>query len=58
MEKNERNLCCSLTVDIVIQIASPKPVLVRGGGKASEEEIMQRTYQLMKQGAKGIVYLY
>jgi DhnA family fructose-bisphosphate aldolase class Ia len=42
----------------VIQIASPKPVLVRGGGKASEEEIMQRTYQLMKQGAKGIVYLY
>src|SRR6266849_1041893 len=40
----------------VIEIAGDKPVLVRGGGKAHEEEILQRTYELMQQGAKGIVY--
>ncbi len=40
----------------VIEIASGKPVLVRGGGKVSDEEILQRTYDLMQQGAKGIVY--
>ena len=32
------------------------PVLVRGGGKAPEEEILRRTAALMRQGAKGIVY--
>jgi DhnA family fructose-bisphosphate aldolase class Ia len=32
------------------------PVLVRGGGKASEEEILNRTHALMQQGARGIVY--
>jgi thiazole synthase ThiGH ThiG subunit len=32
------------------------PVLVRGGGKASEEEILSRTHALMQQGARGIVY--
>lgn len=40
----------------VVQAASGKPVLPRGGGKASEEEILSRTQQLMKQGASGIVY--
>jgi DhnA family fructose-bisphosphate aldolase class Ia len=40
----------------VVEIAEGKPVLVRGGGKAPEEEILQRTYDLMQQGAKGIVY--
>jgi fructose-bisphosphate aldolase, class I len=40
----------------VIEVAGDVPVLVRGGGKASEAEIMQRTYDLMGQGAKGIVY--
>lgn len=40
----------------VIEVASGRPVLVRGGGKASEEEILERTYQLMQQGASGIVY--
>jgi len=40
----------------VIEVASGRPVLVRGGGKASEEEIVTRTYQLMRQGAAGIVY--
>lgn len=40
----------------VIEVAGGKPVLVRGGGKVSDEEILQRTYELMQQGAKGIVY--
>ncbi|WP_217562564.1 class I fructose-bisphosphate aldolase [Paenibacillus sp. GbtcB18] len=40
----------------VIEVASGVPVLVRGGGRASDEEIMNRTYELMKQGASGIVY--
>jgi fructose-bisphosphate aldolase, class I len=40
----------------VIEAASGKPVLPRGGGLASEEEILKRTYKLMQQGASGIVY--
>jgi len=40
----------------VIEIASGKPVLVRGGGRVSEAEILRRTQELMEQGAKGIVY--
>jgi len=40
----------------VIEVAAGKPVLVRGGGKVSDDEILQRTYDLMQQGAKGIVY--
>ncbi len=40
----------------VIEVAAGRPVLVRGGGKASEEEIVTRTYELMRQGAAGIVY--
>jgi DhnA family fructose-bisphosphate aldolase class Ia len=40
----------------VIEITSGIPVLVRGGGRASDVEIMSRTVELMKQGASGIVY--
>jgi DhnA family fructose-bisphosphate aldolase class Ia len=40
----------------VIEIAAGKPVLVRGGGRVSDAEILQRTHELMQQGAKGIVY--
>jgi len=32
------------------------PVLVRGGGRVSDEEILKRTESLMKQGVAGIVY--
>ena len=39
----------------IIEIAG-RPVLPRGGGKAPEKEVLQRTFELMKQGAKGIVY--
>jgi fructose-bisphosphate aldolase, class I len=40
----------------VIEIAGDVPVLVRGGGKAPDGEIVERTVELMKQGAQGIVY--
>jgi DhnA family fructose-bisphosphate aldolase class Ia len=40
----------------VIEVASGRPVLVRGGSKAPEEEILQRTQELMNQGAAGLVY--
>jgi fructose-bisphosphate aldolase, class I len=40
----------------VIEVAGTIPVLVRGGGRASEEEVLHRTYGLMQQGARGIVY--
>jgi DhnA family fructose-bisphosphate aldolase class Ia len=40
----------------VIEAASGVPVLVRGGGRVSDEEILARTQALMEQGAAGIVY--
>ncbi|HYE31870.1 MAG TPA: aldolase [Methylomirabilota bacterium] len=40
----------------VVQIAGRIPVLVRGGGKAPDKEILERTEKLMQQGAAGIVY--
>lgn len=40
----------------VVEIANGIPVLVRGGGRASDEEILKRTEILLKQGAAGIVY--
>ncbi|MBA4150710.1 MAG: aldolase [Verrucomicrobia bacterium] len=40
----------------VVEIAGRIPVLVRGGGKAPDDEILARTEELMKQGAAGIVY--
>ena len=40
----------------VVEISGRIPVLVRGGGKAPDREILQRTEELMKQGVAGIVY--
>lgn len=40
----------------VIEVAGRIPVLVRGGGRAPDEEILTRTEGLIKQGAAGIVY--
>jgi DhnA family fructose-bisphosphate aldolase class Ia len=40
----------------VVEIAGNVPILVRGGGKASDEEIVKRTKKLMSQGVAGIVY--
>jgi DhnA family fructose-bisphosphate aldolase class Ia len=40
----------------VIETAGRVPVLVRGGGRVSDDEILERTFILIAQGAKGIVY--
>lgn len=40
----------------VVEISGRIPVLVRGGGKAPDKEILERTENLIKQGAAGIVY--
>lgn len=40
----------------VVEAASGTPILVRGGGRVSDAEILQRTADLMEQGAMGIVY--
>jgi DhnA family fructose-bisphosphate aldolase class Ia len=40
----------------VIQVTGDVPVLVRGGSRAEDEEILRRTEELIRQGAAGIVY--
>jgi len=40
----------------VIEAAGGIPVLVRGGGRAPDEEILCRTEELIRQGVSGIVY--
>lgn len=40
----------------VIETAAGVPVLVRGGGKVTDREILVRTEELLAQGAAGIVY--
>ncbi len=40
----------------VIEVAGDVPVLVRGGSRAEDEEILRRTEELIRQGAAGIVY--
>src|SRR4030095_11683004 len=40
----------------VVEIAGKIPVLVRGGGRAPDQEILTRTERLIQQGAAGIYY--
>lgn len=40
----------------VIEVAGDIPVLVRGGGKVPDREILERTKEVIGQGAAGIVY--
>jgi DhnA family fructose-bisphosphate aldolase class Ia len=40
----------------VVEAAGGRPVLARGGGRVSDEEVLRRTEALMGQGAAGIVY--
>ncbi|SKA76717.1 Fructose-bisphosphate aldolase class Ia, DhnA family [Prosthecobacter debontii] len=40
----------------VVAAASGIPILVRGGGRVSDKEILERTQGLLAQGAAGIVY--
>jgi len=40
----------------VIEAAGGTPVLTRGGGRVSDEDVLRRTEGLMRRGAAGIVY--
>ena len=40
----------------VVEAAGGVPVLVRGGGRAPDEEILRRTQTVLEHGAAGIVY--
>ena len=40
----------------VVKVCGAIPVLVRGGGRVSDEELLSRTAEVLKQGAAGIVY--
>ena len=40
----------------VIEVAGRAPLLVRGGGRASDEEVLRRTEMVIEAGAAGIVY--
>ena len=40
----------------VVEVSGQIPVLVRGGGKVSDEEILKRTESIIAQGVSGIVY--
>jgi class I fructose-bisphosphate aldolase len=40
----------------VLEAAGGRPVLVRGGGRVPDDEILRRTEEIVRQGATGIVY--
>lgn len=40
----------------IVEVAGGIPILVRGGGKVSDREILNRTHLLLEQGVSGIVY--
>jgi DhnA family fructose-bisphosphate aldolase class Ia len=40
----------------VIRTATGIPVLVRGGGRVSDRELLERTKSVLDQGAAGVVY--
>jgi fructose-bisphosphate aldolase, class I len=40
----------------IVEISGCVPVLVRGGGKAPDKEILERTEALIREGVAGIVY--
>lgn len=40
----------------VVEAAGDTPVLVRGGGRVDDDELLRRTQAVLAQGARGIVY--
>jgi DhnA family fructose-bisphosphate aldolase class Ia len=40
----------------VLEVAGAVPLLVRGGGRATDKEILHRTWTVIRLGASGIVY--
>jgi class I fructose-bisphosphate aldolase len=42
--------------DEVLAVAHPRPLLVRGGSKMPEEDLLERTRQVIELGVAGIVF--
>jgi DhnA family fructose-bisphosphate aldolase class Ia len=40
----------------VVTVAEGRPVLVRGGGRVDDDELLRRTHAILQTGARGIVY--
>lgn len=40
----------------IIEVAGTCPVLVRGGGRVPDVELLDRTHRIMRAGARGVVY--
>ena len=40
----------------LVEAAGGRPVLARGGGRMREEMVFERTLEILRQGASGIVY--
>jgi len=41
---------------LVVEACAPRPLLPRGGPRVADPEILSRTFELMRQGASGVVY--
>ena len=41
---------------LVVEAASPRPLLPRGGARVPDQEVLTRTYTLIQEGASGVVY--
>jgi DhnA family fructose-bisphosphate aldolase class Ia len=41
---------------LVVEAASPRPLLPRGGSRVPDQDILTRTFTLIQQGASGVVY--
>jgi fructose-bisphosphate aldolase, class I len=43
-------------VEAIVEAAGEVPVLIRGGGRVDDEELLRRTAAVLEAGARGIVY--
>lgn len=41
---------------LVVEAAAPRPLLPRGGSRVPDQQVLERTYALIQQGAAGVVY--
>jgi DhnA family fructose-bisphosphate aldolase class Ia len=41
---------------LVVEAASPRPLLPRGGARVPDQQVLERTYALIQEGASGVVY--
>jgi fructose-bisphosphate aldolase, class I len=41
---------------LVVEAAAPRPLLPRGGSRVPDQQVLERTYALIQEGAAGVVY--